>query len=154
MEQSSLINKSTARPSSKSSLSIPSSDDEEQDVDLFSTKSTIKQSTSSRPPSTPVGGEGRNALTVLDAKCSGLTPPPRLGCATVVRRDTYMYVYGGAMTNVMPSSVVQDDCVYRLNIATMQWRPLDNEGEETPGGRFGVGLICSLTLTQLLLNTY
>ena len=133
MEDHSLIHKIN-RPSSRSSLSTASSDEEE---DLLFDDDSTAISPAAAPP--PVGGEGRNSLTVLDAKCSGLTPPPRLGCSTVVRRDTFLYVFGGAMTDVMPSVVVKDDCVYRLNIATMQWRPLDDgEGDgRTPGGRFG-----------------
>jgi len=42
------------------------------------------------------------------------------------------------MSDVVPSAVVKDDVVYRLQIATMQWRPLEMEGGgATPGGRFG-----------------
>ena len=135
-ERSNLIRK-VARPSSNSRISLSSdlsSEEEEEDL-LFDTTEGKSTNTPTLPQ--PVGGDGRNVLTVVEAKCTGLVPPPRLGCATVVRRDTYMYVYGGAMTDVMPAAVVQDDCVYRLNIATMQWRPLDNEGESTPGCRFG-----------------
>ena len=125
---------SNSRTSLSSELSLSSEEDEEEDL-LFDTLDS--PDAKSTPSSPPVGGEGRNALTVVDAKCSGLTPPPRLGCTTVVRRDTYLYVYGGALTNVIPSSVIGDDCVYRLNIATMQWRPLDNAGDSTPAARFG-----------------
>jgi small GTP-binding protein len=139
-EHANLIRK-VARPSSNSRVSLDSelsSEEEEEDL-VWSSSGTSPTSTRTRTPETVVGGvgEGRNALTVVEAKTSGLTPPPRLGCSTVVRRDTYMYVYGGAMTDVMPASVCKDDSVYRLNIATMQWRPLDNAGDSTPGGRFG-----------------
>ena len=66
-----------------------------------------------------------------------MAPPARLGCTTVVRRDTFLYVFGGAMADVAPSAVIADATVYRLNIATMQWRPLDDTGKNCGGGRFG-----------------
>ena len=130
MEKSNLI-KRVAKPTSHSSVF----DDEEEDDILNFVNNEEKQPTSS---SVFVGDGRRSVLTELDAKCSGLAPSPRLGCAAVVRRDTHMYIYGGAMSDVVPSAVVKDDVVYRLQIATMQWRPLEMEGDgATPGGRFG-----------------
>jgi hypothetical protein len=141
MEQSNLIKK-VARPASHSSVFDDDDDNEEEDILFADTPEEEQRSSSASSSSSSsvlLGTDGRrSALTVLDAKCSGLTPSPRLGCAAVVRRDTHMYVYGGAMADVVPSAVVKDDAVYRLQIATMQWRPLDMEGEgATPGGRFG-----------------
>lgn len=95
-------------------------------------------SSSAAPPALAASGDGtRNALTVHDARCAGMAPAARFGSKTVVRRDTHLYVYGGAQADVDATSVLADAQVYRLNIATMQWRPLDDAGTNCGGGRFG-----------------
>ena len=101
-----------------------------------SNNSSLSVPTATRITAGPQGGT-RNALTVHDARCKGVSPSARFGGKTVVRRDTHLYVYGGAQTNGPKHSVLADAQVYRLNIASMQWRPLDDQGVNPGGGRFG-----------------
>ena len=146
-EESGLLNDvpRPSRPTSTSAGSRSSVDSEASSADEEKTslrgavsEGAPRASTGAEATVPPVSGDGtRNALTVHDARCTGMSPAARFGSKTVVRRDTHLYVYGGAQSDVAAQSVLADAQVYRLNIATMQWRPLDDQGTNCGGGRFG-----------------